>query len=83
VRKCHALAAYPYGSVSETRSGCRQHRLAGLLLVFGARKKPPGGAAFSWKVTRENNCYILIVTGSVSVKLRADSAGRTISFSPV
>jgi hypothetical protein len=27
--------------------------------------------------------YILMLTGSVSVKLRADSAGRTISFSPV
>ena len=41
------------------------------------------GVAFLWTVTRENNCYIFMVTGSVSMKLRADSAGRTISFSPV
>jgi hypothetical protein len=41
------------------------------------------GGFFVDTVTRENNCYILMVTGSVSVKLRADSAGRTISLSPV
>jgi hypothetical protein len=40
-------------------------------------EEPPGGAAFFVDaVTRENNCYILMVTGSVSVKLRADSAPR-------
>jgi hypothetical protein len=32
---------------------------------------------------REICRYILMMTGSVSLKLRADSAGRTISFSPV
>lgn len=38
---------------------------------------------FSLGVAVEFTCYCLIVRGSVSVKLRADSAGRTISFSPV
>jgi hypothetical protein len=31
----------------------------------------------------ETCCYILMVRGSVSLKLSADSAGRMISFSPV
>jgi hypothetical protein len=43
----------------------------GAVLFLGAR------------VTRENNYYILMVRGSVSLKLSMDSAGRTISFSPV
>ena len=47
-------------------------------------REPPGeGGFFVDVVTRENNCYILMLTGSVSVKLSADSAGRTISSSPV
>src|SRR5882724_2981165 len=49
-----------------------------------AMEEPPGGAAFLWLwVAREMFGYILTVRGSVSLKLRAVSAGRTISFSPV
>src|SRR5438445_7552555 len=47
------------------------------------RKEPPVGGSFVDAVTCENERYILMVTGSVSLKLRADSAGRTISFAPV
>src|SRR5712691_9026792 len=47
--------------------------------VSGGRAS--GGAAFVWPwVTRETHCYILTVSGLVNLKLRADSAGRTISF---
>jgi hypothetical protein len=57
-------------------------RFLGMFEICDGRAARWGGF-FVDPVTRENNCYILMVTGSVSVKLRADSAGRTISFSPV
>ena len=56
---------------SKARCYRQQQSLAGLFLFLGAR------------VTRENNYYILMVRGSVSLKLSMDSAGKTISFSPV
>jgi hypothetical protein len=34
-------------------------------------------------VAPENNRYILMVRGALSLKVSMDSAGRTISFSPV
>jgi hypothetical protein len=53
----------------------------GVLEICDGRAARWGG--FLWMWVTENNCYILMVTGSVSVKLRADSAGRTISLSAV
>src|ERR1700730_2938270 len=56
----------------------------GIETDFRFREERAARAAFVWTwVTREICCYILTVRGSVSWKLRADSAGRTISFSPV
>jgi hypothetical protein len=53
-------------------------------VVGSGREEPPGGGGFFWLwLTRQTYCYILMVRGSVSLKLRVDSAGRTISFSPV
>jgi hypothetical protein len=46
--------------------------------------EPPGGAALLGDgVAGEIYCYRLMVRGAVSLKLSVDSAGRTISFSPV
>jgi hypothetical protein len=42
-----------------------------------------GGLCFGSGWLGEICGYILTVRGSVSLKLSADSAGRTISFSPV
>jgi hypothetical protein len=42
-----------------------------------------GGFPFGWGWPVELTCYCLMVRGSVSLKLRVDSAGKTTSFSPV
>ncbi len=53
-------------------------------VVPNAKRPRAGGAALFWTwVTRAIYCYSLMVRGSVSLKLRVDSAGRTISFPPV
>ena len=56
---------------------------SGVIAIHKTRE-PPGGAAFPLVGgTREMFRYCFTVRGSVSLKLSMDSAGRTISFSPV
>jgi hypothetical protein len=45
------------------------------------KKEPPDRAVFYLAFSFERYCFT--VRGSVSLKLSMDSAGRTISFSPV